>query len=737
MFKKRILASLIAIFVIGVVSGIFMFDFDTFYFRAFFTIALAVSVLFAIFAARSDRRSKMKPFIAVALAVAAFSFGILRVSIYNDSVSKNKIYDNKTDDATFEVAEVGTSWVDVRVLKSEIGVPNTSSVRVYLNQMPEGLIPGDEFRASIQYQNVNTRSQYSNGIDLVASGEITEMYDADGLFYNIRKSVNENCKAMFKDFDDAEAISKAVIIGDRTGLDSYIYSLYRNVGISHVLAISGLHISIIAFGIQRFLMLLTVDKRLAGGISAIFIFCYVALVGFSYGAVRSSIMLLTALLSTTFRGKADGLTYLLLALMGLLLTNPYSVLSKGLQLSFLSTLGILMSENFFKRLEGWRFRKKRTTKGFGKICVNIVYCTLPSLLVTFSAIVFSFPVLCFGFDSVSYISPLMNFISVSIYSLAIELTFVAFLIAPISITVASIIAYPAGLIFDFVTNIARWFYDADIGITSVHQPYMVIPMVLSLLMIFALLFLIRHRLKAFVSLAILFCISIFVCVIYNNNMVSQKIVAEYSSSSSEYVYLQNKNESVYFDIGGYISNSESIYHNGKTSLDRYVVIDYDGNTYSRFKRMCDDLKVYQVYLPEPKDVYQFSILSQIKELAKIRNYDIITYDGEFTSEFSDKSAISVFYPDAVAEGESLIIFDIKDKRLRFVGERYKYSVNADVAVLMNGYSGNYHDIISDSVVAHKKYIEENEEFKDKLISFSQKIRLEFIDEESAFLIYEP
>ena len=293
-------------------------------------------------------------------------------------------------------------------------------------------------------------------------------------------------------------------------------------------------------------------------------------------------MLLAALLSSSFRGKADGMTYLLLALMGLLMTNPYSILSKGLQLSFLSTLGILMSENFINKLEGWRYRKSLTCKGFSMCCVMFVYYTLPPILVTFSAVIFSFPVLCFGFDSISYISPLMNFVSVSIYSFAIELTFAAFLIAPISITVASIIAYPAGFIFDFVTNIARWFYDIDIGITSVHQPYMIISIILSILMVFSLLFLVRYRLKAFVTLAILFCISIFGCILYNNTIVSQKIIAEYNASSPEYVYFQNKGESVYFDIGGYISSSESVYQNGKTSLDRYVVLDYDGNTYSRF-----------------------------------------------------------------------------------------------------------------------------------------------------------
>lgn len=735
MFENRHLASFIAIFVIGVIFGILMFDFDTFYFRAFFTVAIAFAILFVVVASRSGERKKLKPFIAVALAVAAFSFGVIRVSVYNNSITNNDFYNGKSDNARYEVAEVGTSWVDARIISSEIGVSKGSVVRVYLDNLPDGLISGDEFKANVKYENASSKSQFANGVDLVGYGEFMEQYDVSGLFYNIRKSVNDNCKAMFGGFDDAESISKAVIIGDRTGLDSYIYSLYRNVGISHVLAISGLHISIIAFGILKLLTRLSVHKMIGRSISILFVICYVGLVGFSYSSVRSAIMIIALLLGQQIFIPTDKFTILFVALAGLLMTNPYSVLSTGLQLSFLCTFGIILSAPFTNWLKEWKFLNIRKIKGIKKYWVKIVWAVLPSVIVTFSAIVFSFPVLCFGFDTISYISPLMNFLTVYIFSLAILLTFAAFLIAPISIKIASIIAYPAGFVFDFVTDIARWFYDKDIGITSVHQVYMVIPFVLSIVMILSLVFLVRNKIKVFITSMVLFCISIFVCVIISNNIVSEKIIAEYNSASSEYIYFQDKGESIYLDIGGYVSNSESVYNNGKTSLDQYIILEYDGYTYSRFKRMSDNLKVYKVNLPNPTNSYEFSILSQIKELANSRNCDIITYTDVFSSKISDNASISVFYPNEVSKDERLIILDVNDKRLRFVSDKYDYLVNADIAILMDGFEGDYHNIISDTVIASEEYAEKQAS-KDKFISYSKKIRLEFIDEESAFLIYE-
>ncbi len=737
MFKKRELASLIAVFVIGVIFGILMFDFDTFYFRAFFTIALAFSVLASVVAKRSSHHIKIKPFIAVALAVAAFSFGVLRVCLYNDSVSENKIFDGKSDIARYEVSDVGNSWIDARVISSEIGVSNGSLIRIYIDKLPEGLISGDEFSAKVKYENIESLSQYSNGIDILGVGEIVEQYEVDGLFYNIRKSINDNCKYLYEDFDDAQAISKAVIIGDRTDLDSYIYSLYRNVGLSHVLAISGLHISIIAFGLMKFLTFLSVHKKIACAISAIFVLSYVALVGFSYGAVRSATMSVIMLVSIVFSKKSDSFTTLFIALALLLLSNPYSIFSKGLQLSFLCTLGILLSDPIMLKLKRWRFYKIKTAKNFKKILVNLTCCVLPTIIVSFSASVFSFPVLCFGFDTVSYISPLVNFITVFFFSLAIEFTFVAFLIAPFSSVIARLIAYPAGFVFDFVTDIAKYFYDCDIGITSVYSPYMIIPFVLSIVMILSFVFLSRHRLKVFFTAAVLFCISIFICVLLNNKIVSEKVIAEYNTTSSEYIYLQNKGENLYLDIGGYYSSSDAIYENGKTSLDQYVVLDYDSNSYSRFKRMIDNLKVYTVYLPNPKDTYQFSILSQFKELANAKNCDIITYNDEYTSAISDNATVSVFYPDVISKDNRLIMLDVNNKRLRFISDNNEHLVSADIAVLMDDFVGEYHNIISDKVVAAEKFIKNNNEHKDKLITYSKKVILEFIDKESAFLIYEP
>ena len=85
-----------------------------------------------------------------------------------------------------------------------------------------------------------------------------------GFFYNIRKSVFENSDGLYGKFEDASSIAKAVTIGDRTELDSYTYSIYKTAGLSHVLAISGLHISLISMSLFALLNALSLGRKTSG-----------------------------------------------------------------------------------------------------------------------------------------------------------------------------------------------------------------------------------------------------------------------------------------------------------------------------------------------------------------------------------------------------------------------------------------------------------------------------------------
>ena len=111
MYRKRLIATAVSIFTLGVVFGIFVVEYDTFSLRAVFVSCAMLSVLYIIVSKRFNDIARSKSMMAVALAVAAFSFGVLRVSAYNLFGSQTTQFDKKNDDAKFEVSEVNENYI--------------------------------------------------------------------------------------------------------------------------------------------------------------------------------------------------------------------------------------------------------------------------------------------------------------------------------------------------------------------------------------------------------------------------------------------------------------------------------------------------------------------------------------------------------------------------------------------------------------------------------------------------
>lgn len=736
MYRKRLLATVISVFAVGVIFGIFMNDYDTFSFRALFTGLAALSCISFLFARHTKSGDMSERVSAAALAVAAFSFGVLRVALFNASIAENVTYDGVYDTALFEVDEINQYYYDVSIVQSESGVFEGANIRFYPEEMKEVII-GDILSAEVRYKTHNNSNLYANEIILTASGSVVDVKKGNGVVYSIRESVYVNSYVLYEDFDNAGAISRAVTTGDRSGLDSYMFSVYKAGGVSHVLAISGLHISLIAMSLNSFLSIITVNRKAAAVISIIVTIAYTALVGFTAGAVRSAVMIIILLLLRMFLRRSDSITSLFIALLLLLLINPYSIYSAGLQLSFLCSLGIVLVEPMLENINGYFGDKRLSSGGLKRLFYKAVPAVISPIIISFVSSVFSFPVLCTRFDTVTYISPLINIIVVPLFSYAVGFASIAYLIAPLSSVIGSVIAFPAGILFDFVTDLNVFLYDSNMGIMSVHSPLMIIPVIFSFLMIASLVFLSAKRMHIFAASAIMFCITLTISYFLNEVTISNNIVVEYAnaSASGEYVYLQSPDSNVYFDLNGYTSYPEVIYENGHTSLEYYIVSEYDSYTFKRFDYFSGNMSVNTLNMPKPKNVYENSIYLQIKELANERNCDIIEFDKIYTAGISENTALYLFSKGSLSNGP-LVCVDHNGKSIRFVGKGFERAVNCDVAVLTAGYTGDYGMIFADDKYASDEYITNTDGASARFTSYNYRLKFEADIRESEFDIYE-
>lgn len=138
-------------------------------------------------------------------------------------------------------------------------------------------------------------------------------------------------------------IYRALLTGDKSAMDEDIRSLYQENGIAHILAVSGLHLSILGLGVYELLRRFGRSKAASGIASAFLIVAYGILTGCSGSALRAVLMLLLRFLGAAVGRSYDMLTAMAAAALFLLWKGPFMLFSAGFQLSFLAVLAIGLS----------------------------------------------------------------------------------------------------------------------------------------------------------------------------------------------------------------------------------------------------------------------------------------------------------------------------------------------------------------------------------------------------------
>lgn len=254
--------------------------------------------------------------------------------------------------------------------------------------------------------------------------------------------------------DDSSGFVTALITGDKRNLPTGLYAAFQRSGISHIIVVSGLHISFLA-GIMS--LLFGRRSRRAAAISILLMFFFAALAGNTPSALRAAFMSSLLLIAPLAGREPDKPTTLAAALFVLLLPCPYAAASVSLQLSFAAVAGIyLLTEELSAR---WLKALPKWDKPLGKLARRILTFLICNLAVTLGALLFTTPLAAFYFRSVSVMGPLTNLLTLW----AVSGVFLAGLLAallglffpPLGAALAWVTAWPARWVMFVARHIAR------------------------------------------------------------------------------------------------------------------------------------------------------------------------------------------------------------------------------------------------------------------------------------------
>lgn len=355
--------------------------------------------------------------------------------------------------------------------------------------------------------------------------------------------------------DEGELL-KGMLLGNKTGVPEEINESFRHVGLSHLFAVSGLHLSIwvglfsyIKFKRNSFRVMMRV-------VSALFILFFMAVTGFTSSVFRAGIMTLVFLAAQGLGRKADGINSLGLAAVILCLINPYSCLELSFLLSFSATLGILIC---YTPIESLGERLQCRLNGIvGKPLKWIITAGAVSV----SASIFTFPVASIVFGEISAVSPFANLIvpslgAVSMISGGLAAVFPS---NPIFFFITKPLFLLCGIINNFIIKFCLWLGGLEFSHFRISGENAAV-ICAGIMVLLAVTFIFKNYRKV-LSLALSLCLLFAVCTEISENFLKANTleIIVCDSGESPCVVLSDGKSAV-------IMGSGSSY-NAETSIDK-------------------------------------------------------------------------------------------------------------------------------------------------------------------------
>ena len=415
-----------------------------------------------------------------AFVVIFFTLIMGFILMSNEITTRNHIYDLKENTVIvqgkiykIENTAFGTN-IYLKGVEVENGEKNVSVKRIFVNteKIPNVKIGNiikvrgklRQFEEAANKGNFDSRKYYLSlgfygKIEAGTIKVINSEYSGirQGL-YELRMEIIERLeklcsdnKGIFSIINNKNGIIGAIILGDKTDLDSDIKELYSVSGIAHILAISGLHISFIGMAIYR-LLRRRFRFLFSAAVSIPVVLSFGIMSGFGISTIRAIIMFILKIIGEVLGRKYDAITAISLAGLVLLVQNPFVVCNSGFQMSFGAIIAIVLILPIVEEI------------------LNTDNKIIKVLSANFTISLVMNPILAWNYYELPTFSFLLNIVVVPLMSVVIVSSIVGIFCSCIMFGFGKIVIFPGCGILELYTFLCNIINKSSVASIVVGQP---------------------------------------------------------------------------------------------------------------------------------------------------------------------------------------------------------------------------------------------------------------------------
>lgn len=351
----------------------------------------------------------------------------------------------------------------------------------------------------------------SNKINyVVTASKITIIKKNDNVFYTLKNNLLKRIESANR----SKGYILAFLYADKSLIEKDVYTKYQKIGVSHLFAVSGMHVSLISIVLLKLLNKIKERKRYI--IVSIFLSIYLFLTNFTISMVRATFQFILFFINKSFKLNIDNSNLVLFLFSILVIINPYNIYNIGFLFSFIISFTLIRCSKLIK----------------GKFIIK-------SLKISLISFFSSMPVLINNFFEVNFLGIILNIIYIP---------FVSYILFPLSLVT---------VLFPSLNNILYMFISYFEKITDFFSnikflSFSICKMNIFLIIIYYIIFIyILKRKKKLIYKIIIVIISL-IFIINNGRIVNNEVsILDVGQGDSSLIRLKNKN--ILIDTGGNIN----------------------------------------------------------------------------------------------------------------------------------------------------------------------------------------
>ena len=501
-----------------------------------------------------------------------------------------------------------------------------------------------------------------------------------------------------------------ILLGEKKGLSDVVERDMRRLGLSHMLALSGMHFSLILLGLESILSKFSVDKRIRYTLLAIITILYLVAIGGTLSALRAGIMLLGSLLFFALGSEYDALTMLGLSVAGIVTVLPYAITNLSLLLSAFASLGILLS---IQSDYGDRDTEEPAVSLPGRLWRWL----LTSAKITLAASFATLPLMVFYFGNLSLLLVPANLLFAPLIQLLLYAS-----IAVLFLGFLPPVAAFGSFIARITTSLAAWMSGIPHTQISIRHPSLLIPLLIATCL-FLLLYLFPPPRKTRQRLArILLCTVLLISIsaVGIRRLVASDSLSVYYAATDtgrgDLLVLSENSHTAVIDITNgvkeeLLDGADLMQTQYLTEIDSYVVTAYHTALRTSLSYLLSNQTIHHLYLPSPSSEEEEGILSSLLKAASNAGCTASLYEAGESLSLGESHL--TLHPALLGQTKGSLSFSLH------YGEKHLLYLSAEAVSIPSWYSHSERAANADIVLFGSYGADKEDAFRTEAKQFSE------------------